>query len=122
MSNHNKVAIITGAGSGIGKSCALALIDNGYNVVLAGRRKVALENTIIEAAQNKNRLIAIPTDIGNESEVENLFAETKSRFGKLDLLFNNAGMGAPPLLLEDLTLENWQNVLDVNLTGTFLCT
>ena len=122
MSNHNKVAIITGAGSGIGKSCALALIDNGYNVVLAGRRKVALANTIIEAAQNKNRLIAIPTDIGNESEVENLFAETKSRFGKLDLLFNNAGMGAPPLLLEDMTLENWQNVLDVNLTGTFLCT
>ena len=103
MSNHNKVAIITGAGSGIGKSCALALIDNGYNVVLAGRRKVALENTIIEAAQNKNRLIAIPTDIGNESEVENLFAETKSRFGKLYLLFNNAGMGAPPLLLEDDT-------------------
>ena len=122
MSDTTKVAIVTGAGSGIGKSCALALLDDGYSVVLAGRRKEALESTIAAAGDSADRLMAVPTDVGVASEVEQLFTRTRAAYGRLDLLFNNAGTGAPGVLLEELTAEQWQTVVDVNLTGSFLCT
>ena len=122
MSDSTKVAVVTGAGSGIGKACALALLDDGYSVVLAGRRKEALESTVAEAGDAADRLLVVPTDVGDASQVERLFAETRSAFGRLDLLFNNAGTGAPAVLLEELTAEQWQTVVDVNLTGSFLCT
>ncbi len=122
MSAGKKVAVVTGAGSGIGKACSLALLDAGYIVVLAGRRREALESTVAEAGDAADRLLAVPTDVGDASQVERLFAETKAAFGRLDLLFNNAGTGAPAVLLEELTAEQWQTVVDVNLTGSFLCT
>ncbi len=122
MSEITKVAVVTGAGSGIGKSCALALLDDGYSVVLAGRRKEALESTIAAAGDSADRLMAVPTDVGVASEVEQLFTRTRAVYGRLDLLFNNAGTGAPAVLLEELTAEQWQTVVDVNLTGSFLCT
>ena len=122
MSTGKKVAVVTGAGSGIGKACSLALLDAGYIVVLAGRRREALESTVAEAGDAADRLLAVPTDVGDASQVERLFAETKAAYGRLDLLFNNAGTGAPAVLLEELTAEQWQTVVDVNLTGSFLCT
>ena len=122
MSDSTKVAVVTGAGSGIGKACALALLDDGYSVVLAGRRKEALESTVADAGDAADRLLVVPTDVGDASQVGRLFAETRSAFGRLDLLFNNAGTGAPAVLLEELTAEQWQTVVDVNLTGSFLCT
>lgn len=122
MSESNKVAVVTGAGSGIGKACSLALLDAGYSVVLAGRRKEALESTVDDAGDAADRLLVVPTDVGVASEVERLFAATKAAHGRLDLLFNNAGTGAPAVLLEELTAEQWQTVVDVNLTGSFLCT
>ncbi len=122
MSDPTKVAVVTGAGSGIGKACSLALLENGYSVVLAGRRKEALESTVAGAGDAADRLLVVPTDVGAASQVERLFAETKAAFGRLDLLFNNAGTGAPAVLLEDLTAKQWQTVVDVNLTGSFLCT
>ena len=122
MSDSNKVAVVTGAGSGIGKACSLALLDAGYSVVLAGRRREALESTVADAGNAADRLLIVPTDVGVASQVERLFAETKAAHGRLDLLFNNAGTGAPAVLLEELTAEQWQTVVDVNLTGSFLCT
>jgi len=122
MSDSTKVAVVTGAGSGIGKACSLALLDAGYSVVLAGRRKEALVSTVADAGDAADRLIVVPTDVGDEPQVERLFAETKAAHGRLDLLFNNAGTGAPAVLLEELTAEQWQTVVDVNLTGSFLCT
>lgn len=122
MSESNKVAVVTGAGSGIGKACSLALLDAGYSVVLAGRRKEALESTVADASDAADRMLVIPTDVGVASQVERLFAETKAAHGRLDLLFNNAGTGTPAVLLEELTAEQWQTVVDVNLTGSFLCT
>ena len=122
MSESTKVAVVTGAGSGIGKAWSLALLDAGYSVVLAGRRKEALESTVADAGDAADRLLVVPTDVGVASQVERLFAETKAAHGRLDLLFNNAGTGAPAVLLEDLTAEQWQTVVDVNLTGSFLCT
>ena len=122
MSESTKVAVVTGAGSGIGKACSLALLDAGYSVVLAGRRKDALESTVADAGDAADRLLVVPTDVGIASQVERLFAETKAAHGRLDLLFNNAGTGAPAVLLEELTAEQWQTVVDVNLTGSFLCT
>lgn len=118
----NKVAVVTGAGSGIGKYTALTLLEEGCSVVLAGRRKDALLSTIAEAGSAAERALAVPTDVGKPDSVRALFAKTVERFGRLDLLFNNAGAGAPGLLLEELTYEQWQAVVDVNLTGAFLCT
>ena len=122
MKSNGKVAMVTGAGSGIGQRCVFALLREGYSVVLAGRRSEALESTITEASSEPGRTLAVPTDVGNPDEVANLFSQTKNKFGRLDLLFNNAGTGAPTVLLEDLTYEQWQTVVDVNLTGSFLCT
>lgn len=122
MSSQGKVAIITGAGSGIGKATALALLREGYRVVLAGRRAEALQSTIDEAGSDGERAVAIPADVTDQASVQALFARTQETFGRLDLLFNNAGTGAPGMPLEELPLEKWQHVLDVNLTGSFLCT
>jgi len=121
MSSSGKVAIVTGAGSGIGKATAVTLLKNGYSVALAGRRADALAKAVHEAGAAE-RALAVPTDVGEPSSVRALFARTKERFGRLDLLFNNAGTNAPGVALEDLTYEQWQNVVNVNLTGVFLCT
>ncbi len=114
-----KVAVITGAGTGIGKAAALALSQEGYAVVLSGRRKDKLEEV---AAQAKSRTLIVPGDVGDVAAVRALFAKTKETFGRLDLLFNNAGIGAPGVPLEDLPYEQWKAVVDTNLTGSFLCT
>jgi NAD(P)-dependent dehydrogenase (short-subunit alcohol dehydrogenase family) len=122
MSSPGKVAIVTGAGTGIGKAVALALLQDGYHVALAGRRKEALERTVAEAGPAGARALAIPTDVSDPPSVRALFARTREAFGRLDLLFNNAGVGAPAVPLEDLGYEQWKSVVDVNLTGAFLCT
>ena len=116
-----KVAIVTGAGSGVGKATALALLEAGYHVTLAARRAETLEQTIAEAGAGGERALAVPTDVGDPDQVRNLFAKTKGAFGRLDLLFNNAGTGARGLL-EDLTDEQWQTVVATNLNGPFYCT
>jgi NAD(P)-dependent dehydrogenase (short-subunit alcohol dehydrogenase family) len=118
----NKVAIVTGGGTGIGKYSALALLNEGCSVVIAGRRPEPLQATIAEAGAAGERMLGVPTDVGDPAAVRNLFAKTMERFGRLDILFNNAGFGAPGVPLEDLTYEQWQAVVDVNLTGSFLCT
>jgi len=115
-----KVAIVTGAGSGIGRATALAFLNAGYAVGLAGRRKETLEATAAQAKGGKS--LVVPTDVGDPASVKALFAKTKEAFGRLDVLFNNAGMGAPGIPLEDLTYEQWKAVVDANLTGVFLCT
>jgi NAD(P)-dependent dehydrogenase (short-subunit alcohol dehydrogenase family) len=119
-----KIALVTGAGSGIGRASALALLRDGWHVVLAGRRADALERTATEAAgaPQAGRALVVPTDVSDPAAVQALFEKTKSTFGRLDLLFNNAGVGAPAVPLEDLTVEQWRRVVDVNLTGPFLCT
>jgi NAD(P)-dependent dehydrogenase (short-subunit alcohol dehydrogenase family) len=122
MASPNKVALVTGAGSGIGKAVALALVQEGYAVVLAGRRKEMLEATANAANAAGARTLVVPTDVGQPASVRALFARTQETFGRLDLLFNNAGGGAPPVPLEDLTYEQWKAVVDANLTGAFLCT
>lgn len=116
----NKVAIVTGAGSGIGRAVALALAEQGYCVGLGGRRKEQLEQTA--ALASEGRCIALPTDISEPSSVEQLFTRTQKQFGRLDLLFNNAGFGLPAVPLEELTPEQWESVVNVNLNGTFYCT
>ena len=116
-----KVAIVTGAGSGVGKAVGLALLREGYHVSLAGRRKDALEHVAGEAGAARSRALVVPTDVCDPQAIRALFAQTKSAFGRLDLLFNNAGIGAAGLL-EDLTVEQWKAVVDTNLTGSFLCT
>ena len=122
MTSPNKIAIVTGAGTGIGKSVALALLREGYSVALAGRRKEPLEAVAAEAKSPGSRALVVPTDVGDPVSVRALFAKTKDVFGRLDLLFNNAGIGAPAVPLEDLTYEQWKAVVDINLTGAFLCT
>jgi NAD(P)-dependent dehydrogenase (short-subunit alcohol dehydrogenase family) len=122
MDSGGKTVIITGAGSGIGRATALALLRAGYSVVLAGRRLDALAETIARAGESGPRALAVPTDVTDPGSVRALFAATHRAFGRLDLLFNNAGTGAPAVPLEDLTFEQWRRVVDVNLTGAFLCT
>jgi len=121
MSTHGRVAVVTGAGTGIGKSAALALLKDGYRVVLAGRRKEPLAQTVKDAGPAGERALAVPTDVASPESVHALFARTKDAYGRLDVLFNNAGIGAPAVNLEDLTLDQWKAVVDVNLTGMFLC-
>jgi NADP-dependent 3-hydroxy acid dehydrogenase YdfG len=118
MSSSNKVAVVTGAGSGIGKACALALAQAGYAVVLAGRRAEALQRV---AEQLAGASLCVPTDVTQPAQVDALFAATLQRFGRVDLLFNNAGISANGIAFEDLSAATWRSVVDVNLTGMFLC-
>ena len=122
MKNEGKIAIVTGAGSGIGRHTTWALLRSGFSVALAGRRLDALQETARLAESGGSRTLAVSTDVGDPKAVSNLFSRTRETFGRLDLLFNNAGIPAPAVLLEDLTYEQWQAVVDVNLTGSFLCT
>ena len=122
MSSHGKVAIVTGGGTGIGKQTSLALLQEGYSVALAGRRLEPLQTTVTEAGVSGSRALIVQTDVGDPDSVRALFSRTIETFGRLDVLFNNAGTGAPPIPLEDLTYEQWKAVVDVNLTGAFLCT
>ena len=122
MDSSGKVAIVTGAGSGIGRSVALAFLKDGYRVALAGRRKDKLDETAKESGAGERALV-VQTDVTDAKSVKALFAATKEKFGRLDVLFNNAGIGTPgSIMLEDLTLEQWQAVVNTNLTGMFLCT
>jgi NAD(P)-dependent dehydrogenase (short-subunit alcohol dehydrogenase family) len=122
MTAANKVAIVTGAGSGIGKAVAIALLHEGYHVVLAGRRKERLEEAVAGAGPSAARALVVPTDVSDPASVHTLFARTKEAFDRLDVLFNNAGTNAPGIPLEDLSVEQWKTVVDTNLTGVFLCT
>ena len=123
MTNTKKVALVTGAGSGIGRATSLALHAAGYSVVLAGRRAEELEKTAAAAGESDGaaQMLPFPVDIGNPDQVKALFAKTEETFGRLDLLFNNAGMGAPAISMEELSYEQWSAVVAVNLTGAFLC-
>jgi NAD(P)-dependent dehydrogenase (short-subunit alcohol dehydrogenase family) len=121
MAQREKVAIVTGAGTGIGRAAAVALLREGYAVALAGRRKEALEETAGMAKGGKGRSLVVATDVGDSRSVKALFAQVKEAFGRLDVLFNNAGTGAPAIPMEDLTYEQWKTVVDANLTGSFLC-
>ena len=120
MSTDSKVAVVTGAGTGVGKAAALALLADGYRVVLAGRRAEPLRE-VAELSAAGERALVIPTDVADPDSVAALFAATVSAWSRLDLLFNNAGVNAPGIPLEDLTLAQWRNVVDINLTGMFLC-
>jgi NAD(P)-dependent dehydrogenase (short-subunit alcohol dehydrogenase family) len=122
MSPHTKVALVTGAGTGIGKAVALAFLQEGYRVTLTGRRKELLEQAVIEAGTAAGQALIVPTDVRDPASVRALFTKTKEAFGRLDVLFNNAGVSAPGIPLEDLSYEQWQAVVDTNLTGAFLCT
>ncbi len=122
MTSPSKIAIVTGAGTGIGKASALALMKDGWSVVFAGRRKEMLEAAANEGKATGGQTLVVPTDVSNPESIKALFARTKDTFGRLDLLFNNAGTGAPPIPLEDLTYEQWMTVVNANLTGVFLCT
>jgi NAD(P)-dependent dehydrogenase (short-subunit alcohol dehydrogenase family) len=122
MAKASKVALVTGAGTGIGKHSALALMREGYAVVLAGRRKDLLEATAAEGKSTGAATLVVPTDVADPESIRALFAKTKDTFGRLDLLFNNAGIGAPPVPLEELPFEKWKAVVDTNLTGAFICT
>ncbi len=122
MAASSKVAIVTGAGTGIGKAVALALMGEGYSVTLAGRRRDKLDETAAAARATNGKSLVAPTDVSDPAAVKALFAQTKDAFGRLDVLFNNAGIGAPAVPMEDLPLEVWKQVVDTNLTGLFLCT
>ena len=122
MEKDQKISIVTGAGTGVGKSASLALADEGWTIVLAGRRKDPIEAVANEIKSRGGNSSAIVTDTSDTESVKGLFEETKRTFGRLDLLFNNAGTNAPGVSLEDLSFEQWTNVVNVNLTGVFLCT
>jgi NAD(P)-dependent dehydrogenase (short-subunit alcohol dehydrogenase family) len=121
MEHGQKIAMVTGAGSGIGRAVALALGSHGYHVVLAGRRFEKLEETGAMAGRAAGRMLAIAADVGQPDSVDALFARTRDEFGRLDVLFNNAGATAPGVPMEDLTFAQWSQVINVNLTGAFLC-
>jgi NAD(P)-dependent dehydrogenase (short-subunit alcohol dehydrogenase family) len=120
MAAAKRVALVTGAGSGIGKSAALALLKDGYHVALVGRRKDMLEKTAAESAA-KERALVLPADITKDEQVKEVFAKTKSAWGRLDVLFNNAGMGAPAVPMEDLPIEKFREVVNINLVAMFMC-
>jgi NAD(P)-dependent dehydrogenase (short-subunit alcohol dehydrogenase family) len=122
MNSVVNVAIVTGGGSGIGRAVALALAAIGYNVVIAGRRKDQLDRTVSKHGSARPTILAVPTDITSSASVMALFTLTRNTFGRLDLLFNNAEIGMPPIPLEDVTYQQWRTVVDTNLTGAFLCT
>ena len=122
MSSSSKIAIVTGAGTGVGRAASLALSRERYTVVLTGRRAHLLEETAALAHEYDGSVLVIPTDISNPASIDQMFAKVRDHFGRLDLLFNNAGLGAPAIPLEDLTMEQWERVVQVNLTGSFLCT
>ncbi|MFZ4761037.1 MAG: SDR family oxidoreductase [Burkholderiaceae bacterium] len=122
MADHDKVALVTGAGTGVGRAAALSLLADGYRVVLAGRRTEPLLAVLAESGAPQDRALAVSADVTDPVSVEALFDRTVQAFGRLDLLFNNAGVGAPPINLEDLTLAQWKAAVDTNLTGPFLCT
>jgi len=122
MTDRTKFAIVTGAGSGIGRSVSIALLKVGYSVALASRRKETLEETASLAGPDGERALVVPTDVTDPDSIKALFAAAKAKFGRLDLLFNNAGTGTPATNVEELTLEQWQRVVDTNLTGPFICT
>ena len=122
MNGQGRIAMITGAGTGIGRACALAMLGEGWSVVLAGRRPEPLERTKADAGPDGARALAVPADVRDPASVQALFAKTTEAFGRLDFLFNNAGTNAPGVPMEELTVEQWRQVVDVNLTGAFLCT
>jgi len=121
MSPKGRVAVITGAGTGIGKAAALALLADGYRVVLAGRRREMLEQAAKDAGAGPARARAVPTDVTDPAAVKELFARTREAFGRVDVLFNNAGISSPAVPIEDLAYDQWKKVVDVNLNGMFLC-
>jgi NAD(P)-dependent dehydrogenase (short-subunit alcohol dehydrogenase family) len=122
MNKPKRVALVTGAGTGIGRASACALLASGFSVVLAGRKREALEETILVAGAAGTNALAVPTDITDPASVQALFSKTKEVFGRLDVLFNNAGMGAPAVPLEEIPFAKWQEIVATNLTGAFLCT
>jgi NAD(P)-dependent dehydrogenase (short-subunit alcohol dehydrogenase family) len=122
MSTSRRIAVVTGAGTGIGRAVTVALLDEGYAVVLAGRRAEPLEQTAQGSDPQGLQSLIVPTDVSDRESVQRLFAKTQDAFGRLDLLFNNAGINAPGVPLEELSIEQWRAVVDVNLTGAFLCT
>jgi NAD(P)-dependent dehydrogenase (short-subunit alcohol dehydrogenase family) len=122
MSPAPKVALVTGAGTGIGKAAAQALLRHGYRVVFAGRRLPPLEQAIAEAPDSADRALAVTADVSDAASVQSLFERTREVYGRLDVLFNNAGISVPAIPLEDLSVEQWRAAVDINLTGVFLCT
>ncbi|MCC7426712.1 MAG: SDR family oxidoreductase [Alphaproteobacteria bacterium] len=121
MAGAGRIAIVTGAGTGVGRAVAVALLAEGYGVALAGRREALLAETAAMAPAGKGKALVVPTDVADPASVANLFARTHQGFGRLDLLFNNAGSNAPGIAFEDLSIEKWNEVVAVNLTGAFLC-
>ena len=121
MRNEGKIAVVTGAGTGIGRAAALALLNDGYSVALAGRRLDPLAETIELAGDAGDRALAVPTNVSDPASVKNLFEATLEAFGRLDVIFNNAGTNAPAVLFDELPVDKWREVVDVNLTGVFLC-
>ena len=121
MTSAPKIALVTGGGTGIGRAAALALVRSGFAVAIAGRRPEPLAAVVREAEKLGGRALAVPTDVGDPASVKALFAKTQATFGRLDVLFNNAGTGAPAVPIDELTYEQWKKVIDANLTGSFLC-
>ncbi len=122
MNSNGKIALITGAGSGIGRAAAIALLNDGYSIAITGRRIKNLQETEEMSGASSEKILAVAGDVGSVESVKNLFATVVNHFGRLDVLFNNAGIGAPAVNLEELSYEQWKSVVDINLTGAFLCT